>query len=190
MRRTRTVLPLLSPLSADARSSCVQVPPPPRFRAPCGPIRDARIRFGNGYQRLRGSTAARESGLRYESQVQDELFDNLDHYHKSPEIFFSDDSGQRVCIPDGLFLHHDHVVVVEIKSQHMPEAWWQLKRLYEPVVRAAIFERPIHLLEVVKSYDPATPFPCIVRLVPSSAYGLKSYMEAPFKEFGVFQWRR
>ena len=68
----------------------------------------------------------------------------------------------RWCQTDGLFAHplEGLIVVVEIKYQHTPDAWFQLRELYEPVVRKAFGPAwTVALLEVVKWYDPSTFFP-------------------------------
>jgi hypothetical protein len=61
----------------------------------------------------------------------------------------------------------DRVLIFEIKSQHMPEAWWQLEQLYRPVLRARRPLCPIVCVEVCRSYDPAMPFPAEFRLLSS-----------------------
>ena len=168
-----------------AEAGVVPVPPPPRFRAPCGTIQNVEIIYAS-YERGYGNSAAKRAGLRYEEQVQQflaGLFPN--NYQASPEVHFRDDRGWRLCIPDGVMLCSDRTLVVEIKSQHMPEAWWQLKRLYEPVV-AAWRPLPVQCLEVVKSFDPAMPFPCRVTLVEDLVSWIS---EPPTANFGVFQWK-
>lgn len=74
--------------------------------------------------------------------------------------------------------------MVEIKFQHMPEAWWQLRKLYQPALEFKL-RRPVFVLEVCKSYDPAMPFPEPIELVEN----LWEFCNAPRKVFGVFQWK-
>jgi hypothetical protein len=65
----------------------------------------------------------------------------------------------------------------------MPEAWWQLHQLYRPILHSRNTARPISCLEIVKSYDPAMPFPCAIDLVkPEEITDYKG-------SFGVVQWK-
>lgn len=162
------MLPQLTPLNGGFAGASVQVPPPPRFRAPVGRIRDVRLNPVNPFRDQRGNTPAKHAGLVYERKVQKFLSGVFGaEYFVSPMLHFADDTGARTCIPDGLCIRGDDVVIVEIKYQHMPEAWWQLCRLYEPVVRAWRPTSKVATLEVCRTYDPATPFPTSVRLLDS-----------------------
>jgi len=49
---------------------------------------------------------------------------------------------------------HRFMVIVEVKIQHMPEAWWQLEAAYRPILQAAAPKADIYCLEVCRSYDP------------------------------------
>ena len=182
------MLPQLSPLNGGLAGAPVQVPPPPRFRAPAGKITDVVLKSEHPFRDQRGNTAAKHAGILYERKVQEFLSDLLGpYYFSSPILHFRDESGARTCIPDGLLIRYGCCVIFEVKSQHMPEAWWQLRRLYEPVVRAYLPHSQVALLEVVRSYDPATPFP----ERPTVVYDLRQYVEvdAKDKSFGVFRWK-
>lgn len=172
----------ISPLSSG--SLPVVVPPQAGFRVPVGKIRN--VRFEEvPYVRTRGNTAARENGLRFEAKVQDHFTWIWSGYFAGPVLHFDDDRGRNICVPDGVFLCPDRIVVFEVKSQHMPEAWWQLCRKYRPVLEVWQTDRPVQVVEVVKSYDPAMPFPCPVKVVesPSSIFNLSS------KDFCVLIWK-
>lgn len=184
--------------TGSAERGSVSVPPPLHFRPPTGPIRDVVVEWTDIDERckrmgrLRGDTPAKDAGLRYEQQAQNYIGEVLGFaYATSPVLHFRDDLGPRFCIPDGVYTHdglvHNedlYIALVEIKAQHCPEAWWQLKRLYEPVLRAWSGAK-IVCLEVVKSYDPDTPFPCPFRLITD----LKEWKKTP-PEFSVFQWKK
>jgi hypothetical protein len=181
------VLPSLSPLS-NRTSKSVEVPPPPHFQPTVGMIRNAKIEL-NVLTRSSGEelTDAQKLGLHYEARVQQHLSKVWPLYVCSPKLRFYDDRGPRVAIPDGILWNHNPVVIVEIKFQHVPDAWWQLKRLYQPVLEAIVpKESRIKCLEIVKSYDPATPFPCEVELVEH----LEKWVEDPLDSFGVFRWTK
>lgn len=154
---------MISQLTQGTRhNAIVEVPAPPSFRAPSGKIRNVTIEIKppqrpHDYKNM---SASRKNGVRYESRVQVELYMMFPDYNTNPVFEFRDDSGFRRCIPDGLLLYNDSAIIFEIKIQHMPEAWWQLKRLYEPVVAARFPGRRVRSIEIVKSYDPSMPFPC------------------------------
>lgn len=72
-------------------------------------------------------------------------------------------SRTRWCQPDGLFLDLEagQITIVEIKYQHTALAWWQVRRLYEPVLQA-IFPPNLFsfaALEIVSWLDPDVEFP-------------------------------
>lgn len=114
-------------------------------------------------------------GLRYERKVHGklvELFEPLAFcvLFLSPWIRFDDDNGEgRWCQPDAIAvdLASGAVFIYEVKHHHCAEAWWQLRRLYEPVVRA-LFPDPefhVHLVEICRWFDPATYFPEPIRMM-------------------------
>lgn len=204
MERT-SVLPSLSPLSEspgyEVAAGVVQVPPPPRFRALMGQPSNVSIKPGRLADVPTG-TAAQKAGLRYEAKVQQRFFTQFgSDYAVNPCLHFRDDSGWRTCIPDGIVARPGsrprdrYCIIFEIKLQHCPEAWWQLEKLYRPVLEA--FKRPaqhtstgwqtwtIFCCEVCRSYDPVMPFPVKTRLIED----IEAYVRDPFPEFGVFVWR-
>ena len=78
------------------------------------------------------------------------------------------------------------MVVYEMKYSHTARAWWQLRRMYEPLLRAYTLQTndanwTIEVCEVTKWYDPQVDFPEPVTLVrdPSSI---------PKGKFGVHIW--
>lgn len=187
------MLPSLSPLSNDhdrVGPLVVRVPPPPRFRALQGTPRNVTVHPGKLADVPTG-TAAQRAGLRYEAKVQQQLFIRLGYnYEISPFIHFTDDSGARTCIPDGIYrssgtrARDRYFIIFEIKSQHMPEAWWQLERLYRPLLEHHS-QFKVFCCEICRSYDPAMPFPAKTKLVTD----LEAYVRDPFPEFGVLSWK-
>lgn len=181
------MLPFLLSNDQGGGPRVVNVPPPARFRPLVG--KPCNVYIGDnafrGHSR-RDMTEAQKAGLRYEDKIQAELFTHNTEYMISPTFHFVDDSGFRTIIPDGLFSFPDRVVIIEIKSQHMPEAWWQLEKLYRPVVMARRPLCPILCLEICRSYDPAMPFPAEFQLFSSLAEALTS---PPLTTLGVLPWR-
>lgn len=170
--------------SAHAASTPIQVPPPARFRPLCGQVRNVTLgKTPFGHSRA-GMSEAQKSGLRYEDKVQAALRGFHRDYVCSPAFHFTDDSGPRTVIPDGMLNTPSVCYVFEIKSQHMPEAWWWLEKLYKPVVRERNPLRPVYCIEVVRSYDPTMPFPGHFQLLTqaSDIFTMQS-------DFGVLPWR-
>lgn len=111
-------------------------------------------------------TGARRQGVLYERKVHEHLSDLYgDDYMPGPWFKFASvgERTMRICQPDGLIIQPEkgRITLVEVKYQHTPLAWWQLKRLYLPVLRKVCPERlwKVDFCEVVKYYDPSIPFP-------------------------------
>jgi hypothetical protein len=101
----------------------------------------------------------------------------------SPWIRFRNPAGSwRWCQPDGLLIDVEagQVVVLEVKHHHTSDAWWQLEKLYRPVVQRMLPEQlwRLAVVEVVRWYDPAVLFPCPLVLVEDPA-------QSPRGKFGV-----
>lgn len=167
-----------------AITPAVAVPPPPHFRPLVGPPRVVKLGVSSWNPGRDGDTTAKTNGLRYEDKVQRELVLRCRGYLPSPPIHFLDDNGYRTIIPDGLISNPGRVFIFEIKSQHMPEAWWQLDQLYKPVLTERRVGCPISCIEICRSYDPAMPFP-IKPDVLSSFDEVLTYQG----NFAVLPWR-
>lgn len=66
------------------------------------------------------------------------------------------------CQPDAVYVDRDllRCTVFEIKLKHTSDAWWQVRQLYIPVLRAILPPSfTFHAVELVKWYDPHTAFP-------------------------------
>lgn len=172
----------LSPGSETIR----EIPPPNGFRPLELPLRNVSFAISAEFQRLRGNTTAREAGLRYESQAQLHLREVLGANYVAIELDVTDFKLQkRRLIPDGVFLHPQFSILFEVKSQHMPEAWWQLRKLYQPAMEFKRPGKPCYVVEVCRSFDPAMPFPEQVELIQD----LSEYKKSPKPSFGVYQWK-
>lgn len=183
----------LSPLSAPgvvpqsalrpaARSSLRASRPPRGIYLPRGQV--SNVRFGGHVPTSRGRTGAQKAGLVYESKVQDVLEAIYEtRYRRSPSLLFDDRSGVHRIIPDGILSLGATVVIVEIKLRHTERAYWQLERLYKPVLRAlAVPGSHVLTVEICRSYDPDEPFPDAHRLVTS-------LHRLPQDSTGVLQWQ-
>lgn len=147
--------------------------PPDRFK-PAGLILQARISKSlPPFIRKRKYTGRRAEGVRYEKRVQEHLiYEYPETYIPSPWIHFRDDTSDRFrwCQPDGINIdvHRGIVTCCEIKYSHTPDAWWQTRKLYMPVLQHIFASTlwSIQVCEIVKWYDAATVFPEDVELTP------------------------
>jgi len=90
----------------------------------------------------------------------------------------------RTLLPDGLLILGSVATIIEIKSQHMPESYWQLRHLYEPAVRALPIVCHVNCLTVVKSYDPAMPYPEEIERV----FDVQDWVLREHTKIGVLRW--
>lgn len=157
--------PFLSPLSASPNVA-LATRTPSSFKPIVGtPSNVAFSDFKHG--KGRGHTAAQKAGLKYEERVLEKLSQEFPlGFRAQPSINYSDSSGRRLAIPDGILRYRDSVVIVEIKYSHCELAWWQLRKLYQPLL-LHLTNYHISLLEICKSYDPSVAFPEPVQLISS-----------------------
>lgn len=135
--------------------------PPSRFRA-AGHVEWARPSdVGPFTPTLRGRSPAQKAGIRYERRVLANLESAFPGFGTvQPWIRFGSAGGdQRWCQPDFLALEPGRTVLVEIKARLVSDAWYQLRQLYEPVVRVAYKVDVITPVIICRSFDPWTPFP-------------------------------
>lgn len=96
----------------------------------------------------------------------------------------------RFCQPDALlFLPGNQIVIVEAKLTHTADAYWQLRLLYEPVLRILYPEACIHVLEITRSFDPAVAMPEEMVLFFDYKEFLKHLPSTAQKEVYVLQWK-
>jgi hypothetical protein len=74
---------------------------------------------------------------------------------------YTDKHSIHYCQPDLIveFPAEGRATVFEIKAFHTENAWWQLNHLYKPVLEKYWPDYQIQLIELVKSFDPAAPWP-------------------------------
>jgi len=125
--------------------------------------------------------------LRFEEQVQLALLEQFPKYRAEPQVYYFTGKGPRNAFPDGVMFLPDRTVIFEIKSQHMPEAWWQLQKHYRPVLEAFRVQ-PVQLIEVVKSFDLQMPFP-EENIHFFSRDGLSDFLASRVGPFGVLWWK-
>lgn len=150
------------------KSNLKLCPPPTSFR-PANNVQAAYITSSPPYARRRVYTGRRLQGVKYEKKVHEYLLAIDEEYIPGPWIKFFAEGKWRYCQPDGfrISLSEGRITLVEIKYQHTSDAWWQLKYLYEPVLRKLFPEDlwEFDFVEIVKWFDPLTRFPCETHLV-------------------------
>jgi hypothetical protein len=111
----------------------------------------------------RGKSAAQNRGLRYEEKITEYLNSRYPYFLAQVPFRFTSGFVTEKCILDGLLWSkpgEKEVVMVEIKSRHTADAWFQLRYLYFPVVQAAFPGWDIRLLEICRTFEPvALPEP-------------------------------
>lgn len=147
--------------------------PPQRFR-PCD-LRDIiRAEFmlegppvSRTPRRFRGAKAA---GMRYDRFATARLQERYAGVHDAcalmqhPWIRFQHRTdGIRWAQPDGVLfnLQVGRITILEFKLKHTADAWWQLRHLYEPLIRFMFGEQLWHYAccEVVRWHDPSVKVP-------------------------------
>lgn len=153
-------------MRSDLHKLC---PPPRRFR-PAGNIVEAEFTSQPPFITSKKTrNKARADGLRYERKAHAYIADKFkDEHVLGPWIKFISRNnpkrrGQSLwCQPDALLidLKRGEITVVEIKLKHTSDAWWQVRRLYTPVVEFMFGEGwTYRALEITKWFDADTKFP-------------------------------
>lgn len=176
----------LSPNGGVAGTS-VQVPPPPGFRRIEGEI--SWTTLGSvGSRSPQGRTAAQKAGGRYEKRILCALQERFkDLFFPQQELRWQDQRGEARCFMDGLLLLGKTIIPIEVKSQHMPESWWQLCK-YRDILSAwpGRDGRSILRLEICRSLDAAMPYPEAYVTVESIDDFI---IQSTNCSLGVLQWR-
>jgi len=141
------------------------------------------VRFGDRLPPKGGHTVVQRLGLAYEQKVQDvlrEIYGDL--FFCNVPILYEDRRGVHRCIPDGVLrISSTSIVIIEIKLRHTERAWWQLERLYLPVIRSMIGSEPlVYRVEICRSYDPDEKF---------GAHKLVTSLHKLPQDVGVIQWK-
>lgn len=138
--------------------------PAPRGFRPAGEV--VRAWFSDEapcFRKAKRVKSVRAAGIRYERKALAHLCAEYSEFVPSPWLRFENGSSRsRWCQPDGVLLDikQGRIVLVECKLQHTSNAWWQTRRLYEPVLQK-IFGTAwkYSVVEMVRWFDPAVTFP-------------------------------
>ena len=134
--------------------------PPPQYvhYLPQGAIREAWASAAIPFQKpSRRDSPAKLAGLAYQKRVTAWAFESKwpGSISCSPWFCFIDDSSSRhYCQPDLLFDDGERVLGCEIKIRWTADAWWQLMRLYLPVLAKVFPSRALVPLCITRSFDP------------------------------------
>jgi len=136
----------------------------------------------------KGRTAAQNAGLRFEAKVSAELYRCFPGFLAQVPFAFVSDYSSEKCILDGMVfwdqaLASGEMLLVEIKSRHNGDGWFQLRYLYLPVVAKTFPNKKLRLLEICKSYEPVK-LPEGGKLWPSVEAFLKSK-----DSYGIVAWK-
>lgn len=151
---------MLSPSPAAGRSLGSYPPPPVYLRLPQGEISHASPASNPFAGRRSHRSGAQKAGLAYQKRVGAWLTASVGASSVLAGSWYSytDCSNRRgYCQPDFILSHEfETLVVVEAKLRWTADAWWQLTKLYLPVLRSVHRGLPSLLrLTVCRSYDPA-----------------------------------
>lgn len=166
-------------LAQVSRSCSFFIPQAPADFRPAGHVTGAVLCDPPAIRRQK-YTGKKALGVKYEKQVQAYLLDLYgDRYLESPWFRFWVEGRPRWCQPDGLLFDFSagRITIIEVKYQHTLKAWYQIKKLYLPVLQTLF---PSHLwrfnyCEIVRWYDPNTVFPEPVLLTHDIAQVSQSF---------------
>lgn len=147
--------------------------PPPDFRLLRSEIIEAWFleRAPSVQTELQNYSTCQKAGLRYERRVQKHLRELYGRaYTGAPWVGYREahePAKARYCQPDGLLYTgpFQRVTIIEIKNSHAQRAWWQLRKLYAPIIAKLHPQFCIHVCEVTRFYDRMIPFNEDVELV-------------------------
>lgn len=164
---------MLGPSFAAGRSS-VPIPPPPAYlKLPLGAITHAERSPINPFAGTRARrSGAQKAGLAYQKRIVEHLVGEFGRASVDAGAWFHylDDSLRRsYCQPDVLVEFGPSCLVVEIKLRWTSDAWYQLRKLYLPVLTAALLPTTLIPLVICRSYDCAVPAGEAVNLIDTPA---------------------
>lgn len=146
--------------------------PPPQYikYLPQGEIREAWASAERPFAGARARrSGAQKAGLAFQKRVTQWAFEGKYHgaISISPWFCFIDGSGSRhYCQPDLLFSDETTIVVCEVKLRWTADAWWQLRKLYLPVLAKVFPKQTLIPLCICKSFDPSVIVPEKINLHP------------------------
>jgi hypothetical protein len=168
----------------------LQLTPPVHAKREAGDVQRAellefKLKHPNAAKRR---SYAQQLGLRYERKVLVHLLETLDKNVIFQPAFRFRSAGtafDQFAIPDALYLSPSNVLTIfEIKLRHTADAWYQLKRLYLPIIQKAYpaIDR-INLVEICANYDNSIKLPSTTIVDDLAAWTAEAR-----PQFGVYLW--
>lgn len=141
----------------------------------------------NTRTRATAQSASRRAGQNFQLQVGKRLANVFPFaLTLEPWIDYEDDQGRGRCSPDFVLdFMTGPIIVGEVKHTHSEQAWWQLRKLYEPLIRIIAVGREVAVLEVAKYASP-------VRLPeePEFIFAIEDIERLDPSRFSVLVWPR
>lgn len=137
------------------------------------------------------ATSAKAKGLRFELKAKQLIQKSLPDAQFGIWWSYLETTKSRDCQTDAVLLYPEWsekpkvVTVFEIKDQHSIDAWYQLRKLYQPVL-SDYYRVPINVVEVCRVFDPAVVFPEPVVRIDN----LGDWVSGIHPEFGVYRCPR
>lgn len=161
-------MPLLSPYLSSGGLGREAPPLPPQYCfPPLLPIQSA-WRCEDPHPRRSRAGPKYRPGLKYQTRVINRL-KGEEGLVPGPWFCYVDASTKRrYCQPDFILQREGEALVLigEIKRVFHPDSWWQLERIYSPVVRIALpFATSFICICVCRSFDPAVRLPAVPHLI-------------------------
>lgn len=142
-------------------------------------------------------TGNRKVGVKYEAKAQGyikKLVDEINGVSQndikslvSPWLVFRAEGDRadhvRYCQPDHILIDewHRKLTIIEIKLQHCVEAYDQVRKLYEPVLKVMYPDHLFSAIELVQWHDPHIAF-------PETYYFEPNIFEARVNGFAIHIW--
>lgn len=161
--------------------------PPIHSRRDVGDVRTAELLPFRLQHPEKKRSAAQRLGISYERKALAHLAIELPHEVLNHPAFRFRSAGKAFdehAIPDAIYLAKSVLTIFEIKIRHTADAWYQLRKLYLPVVQKAYPGYAINLVEVCKGFDPSIRLQGEVQLVED----LDSFTSEARIAFGIYLW--
>lgn len=131
-----------------------------------------------------GIRGAKAKGIRYQEKVVQLLEEQ--GYEGVPGMWFRFEKRGQVRYAQADWVGFDYlqgkITIAEIKLSRVPQAWWQLNRLYRPLVQAIFPKWNIALCEIADGvYSVAVPEEVpVIQKLDSAEAGKTSFMRVPY----------
>lgn len=178
---------LLFPTPVPTTSASLTLRPPRGFAGVCAEDIHRVYLTKNPHRGSGRHSGAQKAGLAYESKAKEWLEGQCPHVVLGQWFYYVTRRERHYCQPDAIIFDGPIterprcITIVEMKIRWTELAWWQLTKLYAPVVEHFYQPQELRLLCLTRSFDPATVVPGPVSLLER--------IEEKSSTLGVFLWR-